>query len=102
VYETLQNVTAQIAAHGVFNYLLSDGIHLFAHCSTNLHYVVRQAPFADAHLVDEDVTVNFQDLTTTQDRVAVIATLPLTDNEEWTAIAPNQLILFQNGQPMIQ
>jgi predicted glutamine amidotransferase len=30
--------------------------------------------------------------------VAVIATLPLTDNEEWTAIAPNQLILFQDGQ----
>jgi predicted glutamine amidotransferase len=49
--------------------------------------------------VDEDVTVNFQGLTTHDDRVAVIATLPLTDNEVWTAIAPNQLILFQDGQP---
>ena len=98
IYEVLQGITAQISAYGVFNYLLSDGIHLFAHCSTKLHYVVRQAPFADAHLVDEDVTVNFQGLTMPEDRVAVIATLPLTDNEDWTAIAPNQLILFQNGQ----
>jgi predicted glutamine amidotransferase len=101
IFEVLQGITAQIAAYGVFNYLLSDGIHLFAHCSTNLHYVVRQAPFADAHLVDEDVTVNFQGLTMPEDRVAVIATLPLTDNEDWTPIAPNQLILFQDGRPWV-
>ncbi len=102
LYAAIQDITAQIAAHGVFNYLLSDGVHLFAHCSTSLHYIVRQAPFAKAHLVDEDVTVDFQGFTTLQDRVAVIATLPLTDNEVWRAIAPNQLILFQDGKPSLE
>ncbi|HEY9826586.1 MAG TPA: class II glutamine amidotransferase [Stenomitos sp.] len=100
LYTVLQEVTNRLSQHGIFNYLLSDGVHLVAHCSTNLHYIVRQAPFAKAHLVDQDVTVDFQELTTPQDRVAVIATLPLTDNETWTAIAPNQLLLFQDGRPL--
>lgn len=101
LYRVLQDVTAHIATYGVFNYLLSDGSHLFAHCSTHLHYIVRQAPFAEAHLVDQDVTVDFQELTTLDDRVAVIATFPLTDNETWTAIAPHQLLLFQDGHPVM-
>ncbi len=71
----------------------------FAHCSTQLYYIVRQAPFAAAHLIDEDVTVDFRELTTPNDRVAVIATSPLTDNEVWTPIAPGELLLFQDGLP---
>jgi predicted glutamine amidotransferase len=101
LYEVLQSITTQIAAYGVFNYLLSDGVHFFAHCSTLLSYVVRQAPFAQAHLVDQDIEVDFQGLTKPQDRVAIIATMPLTDNEVWTAIAPNQLVMFQDGQPAV-
>jgi predicted glutamine amidotransferase len=100
LYEVLQKITAEIAAYGVFNYLLSDGIHFFAYCSTLLGYVVRQAPFAQAHLVDQDITVDFQELTTPQDRVAIIATTPLTDNEVWTTITPNQLMLFRDGLPV--
>ena len=42
------------------------------------------APFARAHLVDEDLAVDFSEVTTPNDRVAVIATMPLTDNEQWT------------------
>jgi predicted glutamine amidotransferase len=101
LYAVLQAITTQISAHGVFNYLLSDGVHFFAHCSTLLSYVLRQAPFAQAHLVDQDVEVDFQGLTKPQDRVAIIATVPLTDNEAWTAIAPNQLLMFQDGQPAL-
>ena len=81
LYLALQEITAAIAAHGIFNYLLSDGEHCFAHCSIKLCYIVCQAPFAAAHLIDEDITVDFQELTTPSDRVAVIATTSLTDNE---------------------
>jgi predicted glutamine amidotransferase len=28
----------------------------------------------------------------------VIATLPLTDNETWTALDPGELAVFQNGE----
>jgi predicted glutamine amidotransferase len=101
LYPVLSHITKEIACQGIFNYLLSDGEHFFAHCSTNLSYIIRQSPFAAAHLIDEDVTVDFQPLTRPSDRVAIIATLPLTDNELWTAIAPGQLLAFYDGVPIL-
>jgi len=99
LYGSLAETTKELRRHGPFNYLLSDGEHFFAHCSTGLNYIVRQAPFAAAHLIDRDVTVDFNELTTPSDRVAVIATTPLTDNEVWTPILPDSLVVFQDGQP---
>lgn len=100
LFPVLKRVTEQISPHGVFNYLLSDGEHFFCHCSTNLHYIIRKAPFAAAHLIDEDVTVDFQALTRPSDRVAIIATFPLTDNETWTALSTGQLLVFHDGAPI--
>lgn len=87
-----------VAAHGTFNFLLSNGDCLFARASTQLAYVERRAPFTTAHLVDEDVAVDFSTVTTPDDRVAVIATLPLTDNETWTPLAPGELAMFRQGE----
>ena len=95
----LRKVTNELNAIGPFNFLLSNGLWVFAHCATRLHYVVRQAPFFSAHLIDEDVTVDFQQLTQPTDRVAVIATLPLTDNESWTTVNPGELLVFCDGAP---
>lgn len=100
LYTLLRDITKDLSSQGVFNYLLSDGEHLFAHCSTHLHYIVRQAPFAAAHLLDEDVTVDFQELTRPSDRVAIVVTTPLTDNEIWTPIQPGELLVFQDGLPL--
>jgi len=100
LYPVLQGVTQTIAEQGIFNYLLSDGKHFFAHCSTKLCYIIRQAPFAAAHLIDADLTVDFQELTTPGDRVALITTVPLTDNEVWTPIQPGELLVFQDGRPI--
>ncbi|MEG3935780.1 MULTISPECIES: class II glutamine amidotransferase [unclassified Microcoleus] len=40
------------------------------------------------------------ELTNEDDRVAVIATFPLTDNEVWTQIKPVELLVFQEGLPV--
>lgn len=92
----------EVGASGECNFLLSNGEWLFAHASTRLACVIRQAPFAKAHLKDEDLTVDFADLTTPNDRVAVIATLPLTDDEVWTEIPPGSLWLFRDGAAVRQ
>ncbi|MCW5623604.1 MAG: class II glutamine amidotransferase, partial [Burkholderiales bacterium] len=89
----------RVAAHGSFNFLLSNGDQLFAHCATKLAYIVRQAPFARASLVDTDVAVDFKQVTTPADRVAVIATEPLTHDETWTTMAPGELLVFEDGAP---
>lgn len=93
-------ITASIATHGPFNMLLSDGTALFAHCSTNLYFIVRQHPFAQAKLSDDDLTVDFAQVTTNLDRVAVIVTQPLTANEVWTQFKAGEMKVFVDGAVM--
>lgn len=95
----LSSLVHEIATHGTFNMMLSAGAELFAHCSTNLFYLVRQHPFETAKLSDEDVSVDFSKVTTPNDRVAIIVTQPLTTNERWTAFLPGELKLFIDGCP---
>jgi len=101
LYAAVKQLADEIHQHGIFNFMLSNGEVLFAHCSTNLHYIIRQAPFNKAHLVDDDVTVDFSTVTTPYDRVAVVATQPLTDNENWTQLEAGQLLLFRDGSPLL-
>ena len=93
----LEDFAAQVRPYGPFNFLLSNGDCLFAHRSTELHYIVRQAPFAVAHLKDQDVAVDFNEVTLPDDRVVLIATLPLTDNETWTPLPVGRVALFADG-----
>ena len=97
LFAALHTLTLELSGYGEFNYLLSNGDRLFAHASTRLSYIVRQAPFAEAHLSDQDLTVDFSALTAEQDRVAVIATQPLTDNETWHEMPPGTLWSFREG-----
>jgi predicted glutamine amidotransferase len=94
---TLRELARSIARHGRFNFLLSNGDALWAHCSTNLYYVERQHPFAHAQLADEDLSMDFAQHTSPEDRVAVVVTSPLTVNEQWTQFQPGELKVFVDG-----
>lgn len=97
LFDAVAGLTAEIRTHGLFNFMMCDGEFLFAHASTLLHYIVRKAPFGKAHLLDDDLTVDFAAVTTPNDKVAVIATLPLTGNEQWQQLAVNELVMFHEG-----
>ena len=79
--------------------MLSNGQALWAHCSTQLHHIVRQHPFARASLQDEDVSIDFAEHTSPRDRVAVVVTEPLTKDETWSAFAPGEIRTFVDGAP---
>ena len=102
VFEALCEVTQRTAEHGVFNYLLSNGQAMFAHCSTRLWYLVRQWPFSNAQLVDADLSMDFAQTNTTSDRLCVIATQPLTTNEAWQQLEPGELLWFEDGKVIRQ
>ena len=87
---------------GVFNCLLSDGDWLFSYCSTKLAHITRRAPFGPATLKDADLTVDFHAETTPNDVVSVIATEPLTDNEQWHLYQPGEWVLWQDGEVLAQ
>lgn len=82
---------------GIYNMLLTDGVYVLAYCTNNLHYITRRAPFGEAHLIDAEMKVDFQKETTPNDIVTVIATRPLTNNEQWHKMQPGEFALFKNG-----
>jgi glutamine amidotransferase len=96
---TLAELLPQLARHGTLNLLLSNGQALWAHASTRLHWLLRRHPFGAATLADEDLQVDFAPLTGVGDRVAIVATEPLTRDEAWTAMRPGELRVFTHGEP---
>ena len=99
---TLSELVPQIASHGTFNMLLSNGQALWAHASTKpgsqgLFYTQRAWPFTTAQLIDEDLAVNFAEHNSEDDCVSIVVSQPLTRNETWTRMKPGELAVFVEG-----
>jgi predicted glutamine amidotransferase len=115
LYEFLRTFNEEIIqSHNnevvIFNYLLSCGENILFAFSwpgsrpgskvwNGLYYLVRSYPFRMAKLKDCDLCVDFSQVTTPNDRVAVVATSPLTEDEVWTEFDKGQLIMFDRGIP---
>ena len=114
LYEAIQRLSCEIVSgeehETIFNFLLGCGQYtMFAFSwpgsregSTvwnGLHYLVRTSPFSTAKLKDVDYAVNFNETNNERDRVAIIATKPLTTNEDWKEFGRGQLLMFDNGLP---
>ncbi len=97
LWEAVARFASELGSAGTFNFLLGDGSHLYARCATRFHYLIRKAPFRHATLADDDVTVDFASVTTPRDRVAVVATQPLTRDEQWMTGRPGQMWVFRGG-----
>ena len=94
---TLRELLPYPASFGSFNMLLTNGQALWAHGSTRLHWIERRHPFTAATLRDEDLSVDFGALTSPTDRVAVVATEPMTRDERWHALVAGELAVFVDG-----
>lgn len=96
--KTLSGLCGRLRKKGVFNMMLSNGQYLFCYCTTKLHWITRRAPFKPATLADEDITVDFKEVTTDKDVVTVIATQPLTHDETWQQMQAGELCVFEAGE----
>ncbi|WP_333824758.1 class II glutamine amidotransferase [Pinisolibacter sp.] len=94
----LPELFARLAELGVFNCLLSDGRTLYAHCGKRLAVITRRAPFGKATLIDDDLQVDFAAETTPNDVVTVVATRPLTRDEEWRDLVPGETLILRDGE----
>lgn len=97
LWRAIAEIGGEIGEGGTFNFLLGDGRHLYARCATKLAYIVRKAPFGLATLKDDDLRIDFSEVTTPNDRVAIVATTPLTSNETWTIGQANEMWVFDRG-----
>lgn len=98
LFKAIHSLCEELRTLGVFNILFSDSRYLYCYCTSKLCWITRRSPFGTAHLCDREMAVNFSDETTPNDIVTVIATAPLTDNEEWNAMQPGELLVFQRGE----
>jgi predicted glutamine amidotransferase len=98
LWEAIADEAGRIARLGTFNFVMANGEYLFARCDTRLCHIVRRYPFGRATLKDEQVSIDFGAVTTPRDRVAVIATTPLTVDETWTHGDPATLWVFKRGR----
>lgn len=101
LFSFIASLSNKIDSLGVANIIITNGEHLFAYCSNNLHWITRKAPFGQASLIDAEMTVDFQKETTDNDVVTVIATKPLTDDETWHKMKPSQWQLFRLGESVL-
>jgi glutamine amidotransferase len=97
LWRVVAELGGELGAEGKFNFLLADGRHLYARCGTKLCYIVRKAPFGRATLRDAELAMDFSQVTTATDRVAVVATEPLTRDETWHQGTPGTMWVFDHG-----
>jgi len=97
-FRYVATLSEELGVMGVFNMLLTDGKFMLIYCSSSLCWITRRAPFGIARLMDIDVVVDFQTETTPDDIVTVIATNPLTVNEQWNKMKPGEWKLFRLGE----
>lgn len=99
-FRFIQKLAPKLQQLGVFNMLLTDGEYLLTYCTTKLHWITRRAPFGMARLSDVDVDIDFSRETTPKDVVTIVATEPLTNNEQWHRMRPGESQLFRFGEPI--
>jgi glutamine amidotransferase len=96
--DALVTLAQEYAQQGVFNCLLSNGDWLFSFCSTKMASITRRAPFGPACLKDVEVEIDFAAETTPNDVVSIIATEPLTHDEQWDIYERGEWKLWQQGE----
>ncbi len=99
IFNLLENESKKIKAHGRFNFLMSNGKVLFAFGDDSLYFVSRKAPFDKIKLRNEDLDVDLNEIKDPDEQVVLIATEPLTENEEWERIIG--LRVFKDGKEIV-
>ena len=95
----IEEIAKQIMSHGVFSFLLSDSKYLYAFCSKNLCWVTREHPFQPTTFIDTDTTVDFEQYLDKTDIITIIASSPLTQNENWQQMKKGDFYVFKDGKP---
>jgi len=97
-HRNLKKWCDELRGMGVYNMIFSDSFYTYAYCTTKLCWLTRRPPFSTATLQDVDVTLDFKLKDTQVTAGTIIATEPLTGDEEWTHFEPGEFIAFKDGE----
>lgn len=102
LFAALTVLCRELADFGMFNCLISNGKWQLCFATSLLHYLTRKAPFGVAQLIDTEQAIDFGTVTTPNDVVTMIASTPLTDNEEWQQLHVGECVVFSHGTVVFQ
>ena len=93
----LKVLSENIAHHGTFNFLLSNGSQLIVHCSTELYWALRKPPYGQLTLLDTQLSIDLSEINNQGETIVVVATKPLTRGEAWPPLGRGEIRVFENG-----
>ncbi|MCM8832236.1 MAG: class II glutamine amidotransferase [Candidatus Omnitrophica bacterium] len=96
VADILKREALMICKLGRFNFLLSDGEYLYAYGDDSLYFVKREPPFQEVTLKDDGYHLHLKEIKDPDEKAIIIATKPLTKEENWQKI--RGLKLFKYGE----
>ena len=101
-HAALESVLNGFNQLGTMNLLFADGETLYCYKDrgghNGLNLVERSAPFKSASLKDEDWKVDFHEEKEPDQRGFVIASHPLTADEDWIDLPRGALLAFREGE----
>lgn len=101
-FQKIEAVLYEFNACGTMNLLFSEGEHLYVYRDQDgyngLCMTERTAPFDKVSLRDEDWEVDLAEEKRPDQRGFVIATRPLTRNEQWNDLESGSLSVFKDGR----
>lgn len=96
IVNVLKDESTKITQFGRFNYVMSDGEHLFAFGDDSLYFVKREFPFQKVTLRDTGYCLELVEIKAPNEKAIIIATEPLTKEENWNPI--KGLKVFKDGE----
>ena len=98
--KTLYEIANDLGRDGILNFLFADGEHLYARCGDSLYRTDHHRPEEPATLADAEVRVKLGDIHAAPKdaRMALVATAPLTQEEQWRKAEPGSLWVFSKGE----
>lgn len=95
----IEEIATEMMQFGVFSFLLSDAKHLYAFCGKKMCWVMREFPFQETRYIDTNNVVDINQHMQREDVMSIIATSPLTENENWTIMQTGDFYVFKDGRP---
>jgi len=94
----LRELSPQLLALGRCNFLLSDGERVFAHGDNSLYSVTRTCQEPTQTFGSDTLRIRMEH--DAPQPAPLVATVPLTDGEDWRPFARGELRVFQDGEPV--
>jgi predicted glutamine amidotransferase len=95
----LKQLADDLRALGRFNFLVSDGVTLWAYADNSLHFVERRPPYGGelVRLVDDGYAIKLAEIKRPDERAVLIATEPLTNEPSWQRLSAGELLVVRDG-----